>query len=126
MGQATHVQRSAVDTYADADHPSRPHPDMKKLRLQSGAALAYLHFNRPFPLGATIVSATLLVYTSGAWNIAPTLTVKRINEHRAIAQLTWNNRPGVASASATKTQSPNADADEWAIDVGSLLQSAGR
>lgn len=122
MASTTVTLRNAKDTHADSDWPSRNFFDAKRLRLQDGSALAYLYFNRAFPLDATIVSATLRVYTKGAWNIAPTLTVKKIAEHRPLSKLTWDNRPTAGSANATKTQSSAADGHEWAFDVTALLQ----
>lgn len=122
MGQATHSQRNAIDASVISTKPSTNFDQGPRLHLESGAAFAFLWFNRPFPLGVTVVNATLRVYAIGSWGISPTLTVKKVTEHWGINRINWNNRPTVGSAVATKTQSSAADGDEWAFDVTSALQ----
>ena len=123
MSSSSEPLRNIDSTSARSDYPSRNFADWKRLALQSGAAFAYLYGGRPFPLGATIISATLRVYTYGSWNIAPTLTVRRIAGPWRTSQLTWDTRPGITGVSVTTTQSSAADAHEWAFDVTGPMQA---
>lgn len=122
MGQATHAQRNATDAHVNSGKPSTNYADSKQLLLQTGVATAFLHFNRPFPLGATIVSATLRLYAKGSWGISPTLSVRRVTDRWAVSKINDSNRPTVSPVVATKTQSSAADGDEWAFNVAAALQ----
>lgn len=123
MSEETTLLRNPVDTYVGSANPSAYHADDQKLKLLSGAAYAFVWFNRPFPHGATIHEAILRVYTDGSWNTTPTLTVRRAMERWGVNHLNWNNQPTVSSATAQLTKSSSGDGDEWAIDVTSLMQT---
>lgn len=123
MSSSSEPLRNLDSVSARSDFPSRNFSDWKRLALQSGVAFAYLYGGRPFPLGATIISATLRVYTYGVWNIAPTLTVRRIAGPWRVSQLTWDNRPGITGVSVTTAKSSAADAHEWAFDVTAPMQA---
>ncbi len=125
MSKHTTVLRNPVDTWVGSGQPSRNWADSKRLRLDNAAGdtcYAYVFFNRPFPLGATIHSATLRVFTRGVWNTSPTLTVHRVSERWPVNRTTWNNRPAVGTITATRTKSSGKDDDEWDIDVTEHLQ----
>lgn len=123
MAQSTVLLRNPVDTHAASLNASRNWAGNRKLRIESGAAYAYLFFNRTFPLGATIVSATLRVYTASVWNSTPTLTVRRVGERWGVNRLNWNNRPAIVGPAFTKSQSSAAVDQEWAIDVTQMMQN---
>ena len=121
LGQTVH--RNTVDASVTSGKPSTNYADAKQLHLQTSAAYAFLHFNRPFPLGATIVDAWLRVYTKGSWGITPTLTVRRPTAGWRANRLTWNNQPAVGGIDAQATHSSAIDGDEWAFDVKAALQA---
>lgn len=123
MAQGTTVLRNGVDTYAGSTFPSRNNADDKRMLLEAGNAYSYLYFNRPFPLGATIVNATLRLYARGVWNTTPTLTVRRITQRWGVNRLTWNNKPTVGTGTAQRTKSSGVDGDEWDIDVTAQMQT---
>lgn len=124
MGQATTVHRGATDASVSSSKPSTNYADTKALHIESGIGRAFLHFNRPFPLGATVISATLRLYTKGSWGSAPTLTVRRVTEFWGVNKVTWNNQPAVSGTVAASTShSSSVDADEWAFDVTTALQN---
>jgi hypothetical protein len=86
---------------------------------------AYIYFGRPFPLGVTILSATLRVYSSSAaqWAGSNTINVQRVAAHWSVNRITYNNKPGVIVGTAARTLvSPAANA-EWAFDVKSQMQA---
>jgi hypothetical protein len=125
MSEATTLLRNPVDAHVGSANPSSNHADAKKLWLESSTdtSYAFVFFNRPFPLGATIINATLRVYTDGAWNIAPTLTVRRVLDRWNVNKLTWNNRPNVTTTTVQTSKSSAADDDEWAFDVTQFMQT---
>lgn len=122
--------RNATDTSAVEGAPSRNYADSTRLRVRAdtGAGTvnySYIHFARPFPLGATIQSATLKLYGAGTWPSASrTITIKRVTESWKVKRVTWNNKPTVtATGSVSDTQTgARADGDVWEFDVTSLLQ----
>ena len=123
MSQETNVLRNPVDAFTGSANPTTNHADSKALYVQQDASYVWLHFNRPFPLGATIVEATLRLYTKGSWNTTPTITVRRALDRWGVNHITWNNQPPASSRLAQLTQSSAGDDDEWAIDVTDLLQT---
>lgn len=123
MAQGTTVLRNGIDTHAGSANPSANHADDRRAWVEANAAYLFLYFNRPFPLGATVVKATLRLYTRGAWNTTPTLTVRRLTERWGVNRLTWNNQPAAGTVLAQLTQSSAEDGDEWAIDVTNHMQA---
>lgn len=125
MSRTTDVLRNARDASVTYGKPSTPFGDAHQLHLESGAGRAFIYFNRPFTLGASIFNATLRVYTKGSWGTSPTLTVKRVTERRwGETGITWNNQPGVAGTpAATLTQSSAVDGDLWEFDITGALQN---
>lgn len=87
--------------------------------------LTYIYFGRPFPLGATILSATLRVYntTAAAWAGTQTITLQRISATWSANRITYNNRPGVFAGTAALAKTNPVVNTEWAIDVKTLMQS---
>ncbi len=118
------VLANCVDTWASADNPTVTHPDTATLGLKTGGTDAYLYFDlSALPPRATVPTGMLRVHTKGSWGgTSQTLTVRPINSEWKVARLTANTKPTVGPESATKTQSSGADAHEWAIPVGPLIQ----
>ena len=93
----------------------------------SGDCLTYIYFSKPFPAGATIASAVLIVNTEAVTVTGThTLTVRRLKQAVSMTKVTYNTRPTAlyadtaATVSKTGTQPVNT---EWQIDVTAMLQS---
>jgi hypothetical protein len=114
--------RNAVDTWVRQSTPAQNYRADKRLGVATDA-FPLLYFNRPFPLGATIHSATLRVYTHGAWGTTPTLTVRRVSEAWKAARVTWNQQPPVTGTAVVLSKLSNAIGDEWPFDVTAMLQT---
>lgn len=85
---------------------------------------SFVYFNRPFPLGATIVSAKLVLRQKGAATGGTrTVTVRRAAAAYSESKLTYSNQPGVTGATATLALGNSAtDGRPWEIDVTALMQ----
>lgn len=85
-----------------------------------------VYFARPFPLGATIQSAKLRIWSGAASQTGSlTLTAKRIKASVAFSRVTWATRPTSyysGSASVTVT-GPVANRTLFEIDVTAMMQS---
>lgn len=114
-----------------ASQPTRNVYQLNVAIRSSGAPLgegrALIYFARPFPLGATISSAKLVLYTSGAdaQTGTLTLTAKRIKTAATFSRVTWNTKPttyfaGTPSVSRT---GPTPFGTMWEIDVTAAMQS---
>lgn len=125
MAQTTNTLRNATDASVTSGNPSTNYADAKQLHLQNGTptAYAFLHFNRSFPLGATIIYAKLRVYAKGSWGISPTLTVRRATERWGVNKITSNNQPTVSAPVVQVTKSSAVDGDLWEFDVTTAMQS---
>jgi hypothetical protein len=120
--------QNATDATVFQQRPSTNYADAPGLRLRAGSgaeARSLIYFARPFPLGATILDATLRLYATAAWPAQS----RRINAYRCTQRwvaptVTWNNQPPhttSAGASLTKTTAVAAD-EVWAIDVTDHMQ----
>ena len=128
---STSRTRVSADTYVRKARPSTNYIRSRRLEVNGLDAVTYVYFSRPFPLGATIISAKLIV-TSWAFNepVDHTLTVRLIDEgppgeRLRLSRTTWNNRPDSllsGEASVTKT-GPLPTETEWEFDVSQLMQS---
>lgn len=114
--------RGAVDTWVNANRPTRNYGDSRKLGIASGEALAYIYFNRPMPPGAIVTSATLRLYHAGSWSGTSTVSVHRLSEQLRASRATWNNRPGVTGGAATASDTGGGDGKLVEVDVQSLMQ----
>ena len=65
------IVRTGIDSWVDQAAPTVKHGAATRLSLNGPAGTndrrAFIHFSRPFPLGATILSAKLRVFARGAW-----------------------------------------------------------
>jgi hypothetical protein len=126
VGSSSTIQRNGIDARVSEEFPAKNFAEAKQLWVSNATgaqSLAFLYFNRSFPRGATIMSATLRLYTKGAWNTTPTITLRRVSEPWKVKRLTYNNMPTVFPAEISKSQSSAADEDEWAFDVSTMLQN---
>lgn len=121
--------RNATDASVIERNPSENVGSAPRLRLRGGSTVrnfAHIHFARPFPLGATISSATLTVYNAESWGATTkTMTLKRVTESWKAGRITWNNRPTVTTTGqvqVTKSTS-QPDGTAWAFNVTTLMQN---
>ena len=126
MGQST--QTHSLDTWVSSSQPSAVYAQSSTLQVRADQRLAYIYFSRPFPLGATIISATLKVRTyaisgSGSrW-----LRLWRTQTRPSYTHMTWNNAPagitGIPGAAVTVTKTgPQPGAAEWSFNVTGHMQ----
>lgn len=126
MGSTT--QQYSLDTWVSSLSPSANYESSAWLQVQSGARLAYTYFAASFPLGASILSANL-VLTSRALSSTGTrsMTVRRTQDRPAFSRMTWNNAPaGITGPGEPKTVTKSgalAAGTEWVFDVTSHLQA---
>lgn len=131
MSSTPVVLRNAVDTFTWEARPSEEYPNSTRLRLRTSSGqnqFAWVYFTRPFPLGATIISARLKVYAdaaAGNWGAASrTLTGKRVTAGWKVARLNYGNQPGTTTTNqATVTKSTAiTDGTLWDLDIKAMMQ----
>ena len=84
---------------------------------------AFLHFTRPFPLDATIVSAKLRIYTRAAWTGSQNVTARRVTESWAEARATWANQPTKSDTNAATVAANSLAAGVLIeLDVTAMMQ----
>lgn len=115
--------RGAVDTWVWSSRDTANYSDARQLGLASGAAYAFLYFNRPMPLGATVTSAKLRLYHSGTWSGSATITAARLAEQLKASRATWNNKPGVTGATVSTSDTGGPEGKLVELDVKLLLQA---
>lgn len=126
MSSITQTMYAAYDSYTDSANSSRNYADQKRLALcaSSPALRSFIYMPKGFPRGATIINAKLRVYTKGAWNTTPTLTVQRVTSDWKVGRITSDNQPSsTATGQVTGSHASNADADLWEFDVTAMLQT---
>lgn len=118
---------NAVDANVLQTAPSANYGLTKVLALTAAGGgqerLSYIYFGRPFPLGVTILSATLRVYNTATWAGSVTLTAQRVAAAWSATKITYNNKPGVTGATAVVAKTGAAPNTEWAFDVTALMQT---
>lgn len=120
------IVTTSVDAYVDQNRQAANFGDAAKLWLNGGAGTdqrnAYVFFARPFPVGVTVLSATLRLHLAEAWGGAQALTAERIVEPWKAKRVNWNNRPDVDATNAGSVNvSGLAAGDEVEIDLTDLL-----
>jgi hypothetical protein len=118
---------NANDTYIVAGIPAANYSGATSILTKSAGTgsevRGLVYFSRPFPLGVTIVSATLKLYQVGSEAGSHTLKFQRITVGWNISSVTWNNQPtSTATGEITKTQGAGADGAEWSVDVTAHMQ----
>lgn len=117
--------RTSSDSWVNQANPSVNHGGGAKLWMTSAGSnekLAYVFFNPPFPLGATVFSAVLRVYAAGGWAGTQTLTVKRIVAKWGESTINYNNRPSITATNAGSLVVTGAvDKDKLEIDVSAMM-----
>lgn len=114
-----------TDTYVRQDKATTVYSDSRTLQVgnpSGGTAYTYLYVNKPFPTGATILSATLRLYRSGAWTGSRTLTLRRLSEQLKATRTTWTKQPAAVSP-VTYTDNGGADGSMVELDVKAAMQA---
>lgn len=127
MGSA--VLANGLQTQIRADVPTGnfDHLTYGYLRNSTGGLIQLeTYFTRPFPLKATITSATLYLYSGAtAQTGSVAISARRIKTAFSFTKVTWNTRPTTyyTPAHSTTKTGPIAGGTEWAIDVTAAMQS---
>lgn len=124
---STVTQRHSLDTFVSSAAPKVNYETARILRVKSGEKHAFLFFSRSFPLGATILSATLTVRTfalSGSGTRS--MTLRRTADKPFFSRMTWASQPGAISGpgepvTVTKTGA-QAGGTAWSFNVAAHLQ----
>jgi hypothetical protein len=127
-------QKTTVDTFDEKARTTTNHGGQAFISVNGDGTTTrrgYIHFARPFKLGATIFSATLrlhLLETGTEWNGSHTVTARRVTEPWGEYMETWATAPAtVALNSATGSVSGGSDGDLLEIDLTDMMNdvSAG-
>jgi hypothetical protein len=118
--------RTTVDAWVDESRDGDNNGQAARLRLRGSGSgnerQAYIFFGRPFPLGATVFSATLRIYLRGTWSGSQTITARRVIEAWAESRITWANKADATTTNqATASVSAGADEDQVEIDLTDML-----
>jgi hypothetical protein len=99
---------------------------VRKAAGTAGETRVLVYFTRPFPLGATITDAKLVLYnTVNSQSGTISADVKRIKTPVSFSKITWTTRPTTyysGTYSLSKT-GPLAGGVEWSFDVTAAMQS---
>jgi hypothetical protein len=118
--------KNAADTWVNQNAAAKNYNQKSRLFIRSQASnnkYAWLYFNKPWPAGATIISAKLRLYSADAWTGSTTLTVQRAAAKWGVNKVNYNNMPGVTGATASVTQSGTNPDELYEIDVTALVQA---
>ena len=127
----TSVLTNGLMTAVDASKPTTnyDYQTSSAIRRASGTPGEIrwlLYFARPFPLGATITSAKIVLYSGAtAQTGTVSLDIKRLQQSVSFAKVTWSTRPTLyyaGTASVSKT-GPVTSGTAWEIDVTAMMQS---
>jgi hypothetical protein len=126
MGSA--ILTNAIATSVSSASPSSSNYDVLG-RLQTCAsspeAISYIFFTRPFPLGATILSAKLYFYTQTMGTGTHTFTFQRLNQSFSASKVTYNTRPTsmISGTKAVTMSGSQPDLEPWELDVTDWMQT---
>lgn len=127
MATTPTVLRNAVDTPVSSLSPNNNWANVDRMGISNvsgNVAQDLIYFASTFPKGATVLKATLTVYTQNAYSAATTLTVQRLAAAWSVSRVTWNTKPGVTGATASLAKSTPIGANtRWDIDVTALMQT---
>lgn len=119
--------RNASDAWVNESRPNKVYANTRRLYVKASGGdqrFAYIFFARPFPMGATILSAKFRVYNGSTLESGATLSVNRIKDKWSKNRVTWNKKPAVFSTTRTVTKSGNIPpGTEWELDVTPIMQS---
>lgn len=122
------ILQNGNDTYVNSSSPSLNYSGSTQLVVKgAGTALfySYIYFARPFPLGATILSATLRLYQVSAETVTHTVTVRRLTSLGwSLSGTNYNNRPASTTTGQVAVTKAFATpiGTEWAFDLTTMMQ----
>lgn len=120
MGKAT--LRNFIDVHVRSDYPTRNFSTPGLLRVAAGAELAYLFAPRPFPLGATVTSAKLRLFSRDPVGTSVTLSLGQVAARTTLTRVTFDTMPALKGTPVSVTRtSPPWDA-LWEFDVTAHMQ----
>lgn len=117
---------AASDAMVSSSFPTKNYAGLAWLQLNSSPSdrVGYVYFNQPFPLGVTILSATLTGKQRGAAvGGSRTLSVRRAATSWAESKIVSGGRPTATGATAARTLGDSAvDGRPWVWDVKAAMQ----
>jgi hypothetical protein len=121
------IQRSGVSSTVKAAKPTTEYGSPASLAIGSSLANAFVQFGLPqdFGKGATVVSAKLQLYQTGAWSaVSRTLNAQRAAAKWAVSTINWSNKPTVSGTAVPVTSSAAGAAGTlWEFDVSADVQA---
>lgn len=85
--------------------------------------ISYLYFNRPFPIGATIVSAHIEITQSQPTTGTREVNARRVNQSWKLSTINHNNRPGVTGTQTATSLGSGIRGRVWTIDTTAQMQA---
>jgi hypothetical protein len=120
------LRDSIVDSWTNQDNTTKNYGETTRMHVRTtggGNRYAWLFAPRPFPRGATIISATLTLYNGVLFSGSVTLTAQRASAKWSVNRINYNNQPGVTGTTATRNLSSAAAGTAWDFDVATQLQA---
>lgn len=118
--------KNAVDSFTNEGAASKNYGSKARLQVSAASSnrkYAWLFFTRPWPPGATILSAKLRLYSGTTFSGSTTISAQRANAKWGVNKITWSNQPGATGATAAVTKTDAAAGTEWELDVQSIVQA---
>lgn len=126
---ASQILRTALTSAVSQTTPTRNYEYQTRygLRTVTGQAVfMYAYFTRPFPLGATIQTAKLVLYSDAIPDTGTTtVTATRLKQQVSMTGVTYNTRPTSLFPSPAVASNTGAKPAgyAWEIDVTAHMQS---
>lgn len=115
---------NAAAPTANYDYVTAPY--LRRASGTPGEVRMLTYFARPFPLGTTITSAKLVLYSiASAQAGTVSFDVKRISTAVSFSKVTWTSRPTLyyAGAASVSKTGPITSGTVWEADVTTMMQS---
>lgn len=109
--------------WVGSGNPDKTHFGAPRLKVDSGAALAFVHQRSPVPPGDTVTTGNLALTVAVGATGSFTFTARRVASRVDWSDLTWDNKPGVTGTTVTAAISNPAAGDVVTFDVMDHLQS---
>lgn len=118
------TQKATASVYVSSASPSKNFSSYATFRAGTSPVISsYIYFNRPFPIGATIVSASLeLTQSQPTTDGTRAVLAKRAVASWKLSTITYNNRPGVTGTETSTSLGNGPRGRVWSIDVAAQMQ----
>jgi hypothetical protein len=126
MGAPVQV-KNAADAWTNENKPAANYGNKARLYIKAGAdhqKYAWLFFTKPWPYGATIISAKLRLYMGDTISSSTTLSVQRASAKWGVNKITWTTQPATTGTTSTRNKGAASPGEMWEIDVTSQVQAA--